>query len=394
MLESNLSRFMLPSDLKLLSIKKFKEGYLWELQKARSPFEVCPKCGLKATIRAGKRTCVVKDEPIRGKSLWLKIHKHRYLCKSCKKTFTEPVSLVWPKRRTTNRMRKSVAKACQVYSCLDRVKKDFGVSSGFIYKIYYEQLEIKLRESNNKVWPEVVGLDEHFFQRVKGVTDFVTMITDLKKRKIFELAHGKNVNSLQEQLSSIPGRENVKLVVMDMSSTYKSFAKKMFPNARIIADKFHCLRLLHPAIMKAGKQIHGHRQELKIRRKLLMNRMRLDYFVRADIDHYLQTYPELNELYRWKEKLFEFYRINGFERAIKAFRKLLDQMLLSKNEAVQKLYRCLKRWRNEVLHYFDTGYTNAFTETMNRLGKLVQRRACGYKSFRNYRLRVLSMRNF
>ncbi|MBY0555409.1 transposase [bacterium] len=35
-------------------------------------------------------------------------------------------------------------------------------------------------------------------------------------------------------------------------------------------------------------------------------------------------------------------------------------------------------------------YTNAFTERMNGTGKLVQRRAFGYKNFRNYRLRTLS----
>ena len=37
-----------------------------------------------------------------------------------------------------------------------------------------------------------------------------------------------------------------------------------------------------------------------------------------------------------------------------------------------------------------TGLTNAFTEQTNNRGKLVQKRAYGYKSFRNYRLRLLS----
>jgi transposase len=111
-----------------------------------------------------------------------------------------------------------------------------------------------------------------------------------------------------------------------MSSTYKSFARKFFPNAKLVADKFHVMRLFTPHIMKRGKDIHGHRQELQIRRKLLWNRQKLDYFIRSDIDRYLKNHDHLNELYRWKEKLYEFYRIKGYDRAVHAFNKLLLEM--------------------------------------------------------------------
>ena len=65
-------------------------------------------------------------------------------------------------------------------------------------------------------------------------------------------------------------------------------------------------------------------------------------------------------------------------------------MSQSSLEEIQKLLRTFKRWRHEIVRYFENGYTNAFTERMNGTGKLVQRRAFGYKSFRNYRLRTLS----
>ncbi len=48
------------------------------------------------------------------------------------------------------------------------------------------------------------------------------------------------------------------------------------------------------------------------------------------------------------------------------------------------------RWRHEVLGYFACRLTNARTEGFNGKAKLVIRRAYGYKSFRNYRLRLLS----
>jgi transposase len=118
--------------------------------------------------------------------------------------------------------------------------------------------------------------------------------------------------------------------------------------------------------------------------------MKLDYFVRLEIDQYLKDHDRLNELYRFKEKIYEFYRIKGYSRAAQAFTKLTEAMSKSSLEPIQKLLRTFKRWRNEILRYFACGYTNAFTERMNGTGKLVQRRAFGYKNFKNYRLRVLS----
>jgi len=391
MLTGHLKTFLLGNHFNLLSQRSHKGGFLWEVELKRSQV-ICKHCGSDQTVRAGRCSSVVREEPVRQVVLRLKIHKHRIYCKICKKTFTESAPGVYPKRRSTQRFRKSVAQACGRMSDLSTVSRFHSVSHGFAYQVYYEQVELKLREQRNKLqWPEVLGIDEHFFRRVRGKgTEFVTMLTDVKNRRVFEMAHGKDNQSLMDQLKEIPGRENVRVVVMDMSGSYRSFVKKFFPNAVIVADKFHVLRLLNPYIMKAGKEIHGHRQELSTRRKLLCSRINLDYFVRTEIDNYLKNHDKLDELYRWKEKLFEFYRIKGFMRAVRAMNKMLERMKLSTCEEVQRLRRTLVRWKSEVLGYFKNGYTNGFTERMNGTGKLVQRRAFGYKSFRNYRLRTLS----
>jgi len=36
----------------------------------------------------------------------------------------------------------------------------------------------------------------------------------------------------------------VRWVTLDMSDSYRNFAKNFFPNAHLVADKFHVLRLL------------------------------------------------------------------------------------------------------------------------------------------------------
>src|SRR5690606_17258188 len=136
--------------------------------------------------------------------------------------------------------RQFIAQSCGRMTDLATVSRFYNVSHGFAYQVYYEQVETKLREYQSaQRWPEVLGIDEHFFRRKNRSSHFVTMLTDLKKRRVFEIAQGKDHKNLMEQLSHLPGRNQVKVVVMDMSSTYKSFAKKLFPNAVIVADKFH-----------------------------------------------------------------------------------------------------------------------------------------------------------
>lgn len=391
MLGTHINSFLIGNHLKILSMRIYKTGHLWEVEKVKTD-QPCLRCGSVRTVRAGKCTSTVREEPVRAKEVWLKIHKHRIYCKDCKKTFAEPVPGIWPRRRSTQRFRKCVAQSCGRMNDLSTVSRVYNVSHGFTYQVYYEQTEIKLREQKSRLkWPAVLGIDEHFFRRKNRITEFVTMLTDLKSKKVFEMVHGKDHQSLLRQLEDIPGRENVKIVVIDMSSSYRSFVKKFFPNAVIVADKFHVLRLITPQIMKAGKDIHGHRQELSTRRKLLCNRKNLDYFVRVEIDRYLKNHSKLDELYRWKEKIYEFYRIKGFARAHIAFNKLINEMARSSLEEIQRLLRTFKRWKHEIIRYFENGYTNGFTERMNGTGKLVQRRAFGYKSFRNYRLRTLSV---
>ena len=43
---------------------------------------------------------------------------------------------------------------------------------------------------------------------------------------------------------SYKGREKVKVVCMDLSSGYRSIVRRCFPNAKIVADRFHVIRLV------------------------------------------------------------------------------------------------------------------------------------------------------
>ena len=332
----------------------------------------------------------MKDAPVRGQAIILRLKKRRFFCKPCRKPFTEPVQGIGKRHRTTSRYRREVLWAAENFSDLKRVRKSYRCSSGFIYKALFEQLKIRTKAKINYPWPEKIGIDEHFFTRRRGRAEFVTVFTDHKNKRLREVAFGKTKDELKYQLQDIEGRENVKHVTLDMSDSYRSFVKEFFPNAEMIADKFHVLRLLTPAINKARVQITGDKRKLPLRWLLLSPLYKIKYFERSAIDQWLKDYPELRELYWAREMLFTFYRTKGKDRAKRALTRLTDHLARSKTKSIQRLRRTLVSWRKEIVNYFETRLTNARTEGFNNVAKLVQKRAYGYKSFENYRLRLLN----
>ena len=65
--------------------------------------------------------------------------------------------------------------------------------------------------------------------------------------------------------SSYSWTENVTNVVIDLTDGYKKFAQSFFYNANIVADKFHVLRLINPALNKYRKEVTGDKRKNPIR---------------------------------------------------------------------------------------------------------------------------------
>ncbi len=355
----------------------------------RSAMEVCPRCANPSRSTYDHRTVSLHDAPVRGLNVRLEVKKRRFFCRPCQLPFTEPIQGVRKGYRTTERFRRSLLWACENFSDLSAVRRAYRCSSGYVYRALYHQLELERRKHTHP-WPRVVGIDEHFFRRERRFRQFVSMIVDYRNSRLMELVEGKTSAELQAALAYIPGRENVEHVVLDLCDPFKNFARAFFPKASLVADKFHVLRLLSPAINRRRREITGDRHSAVLRGLLLRNRRRLKQSQRWALDRWLDQHPELRELYACKEALHALYRVRGHKRAATALTRLTDAMALSKLPEVRTLRGTLVRWRAEILAYFETGFTNGRVEGLNLKAKLVKRRAYGYRSFKNYRLRLLN----
>lgn len=388
---SRLTRFVLLPELEFLELCSEGGRYAILESYKKSDFEVCPRCAACSSSIYDHRVVTVKDAPIREKNVRLKIRKRRFWCKPCKKPFTEPVPGISKGKRHTARFRRELLWRCENFSDLKKVRRTMDCSSGFMYKALYEELALKRREKTYP-WPSRIGIDEHSFQRDKetGRTKFVSFIIDHKNKKAFEAVDGRSVGELESSLKHIPGRENVEIATMDLCEVYRQYIKRNFINAKIIADKFHVVRLLNPAINRYRKEITGDKRKLPVRRLLLRNGSKVSFHVRAALWKWLDQHPDLKELYMYKEEIHRLYRNTSYNRARESMIKLIDRMGSSRLPEVQTLRKTLRSWFNEILNYFKWRLTNARVEGYNNVAKLIKKRAYGYRSFENYRLRLLN----
>jgi transposase len=381
---------MLPH-LKLINVEKISNKTLHFHCIKKTEWEVCRKCPTKSYKVHDHRTVTIRDRKFALKNIRLIIKKRRFRCPKCKSVFTESIDGIRTGHRTSEKYRNQLLYDYKNFNTTKAVASVARCSDTLVAKVVNERLELELRKSKNTPWGTSVLIDEHAFTRdpKTGRKTFVTSFVDNNRKCLRELAPSRFHDEMAASIDHIPGRENVTHAVIDMTGTYKNFIESYFPNAKIIVDKFHVIKLIHPAIKKYRKEATGDVRSNPIRHLLLKNRKRLQPYQKRAVTTFCQQNLNVNEVYRFKERITNFYNIKGFNQASRVLTKITDDMARSHLREIRTLRRTLMKWRAEILRYFKTGLTNGRIEGFNRKCKLIQRTSYGLKSFENYRLRAL-----
>jgi len=243
---------------------------------------------------------------------------------------------------------------------------------------------------SNRPCPRVLGIDEHFFTRKRG---YATTLVDLKNHEVFDVVLGRSKASLDAYLKRLTGRDQVQVIVVDLSETYRSIARQYFPNATIVADRFHVVRLVNQHFLKVWQQ---HDPEGRKNRGLLSlmrrHQWRLSDEQRINLDRYLEDYPVLKVIYAAKQKLNHLLLLKTLnrktaKRKLPGFLKLIEQLSES---PLNKLANTLTSWLEPIVAMWRFSKSNGITEGFHTKMEMMTRRAYGFRNFENYRLRVLT----
>ncbi len=221
-------------------------------------------------------------------------------------------------------------------------------------------------------------------------------LSDLKYRRIFDIVPGRSESELAGFLSKLQGREKVRVVCIDLSSSYRRLVRRYFPNAKIVADRFHVVRLITHHFLELARQIaptiKGHRGFLSAFRK---RPDRLTAKEQLRLQKLFEAYPSLRSLYEKMQALRTLMNRKHLTRRqcwqpARELVAFIEELKNSSFAPLISLAQTLETWSEPLAAMWRFTRNNGITEGFHRKMKLIQRRAYGFKNFFNYRLRVIA----
>lgn len=328
---------------------------------------------------------------IRVMEIWLKSHK--FVCLVCRRHFNLRIPGILPRRRATENFRMEVYERHHGGVSQRLLSKTHRIGEATVERWYRDFVCKRVEELSNRHSPRVLGIDEHFFTRKHG---YATTLVDLANHKVHDVILGRSELSLQRPLERIPERYRTRAVVMDLSETYRAICKKQFPQAAIIADRFHVIRLVNQHFLKAWQQLdpvgRKNRGLLSLMRRHESN---LSTEQRLKLKSYLARDVVLAEIYDFKQRLCELLLTKAQNKTmlrpkIFSLLEMITQLKATSLESLQTLGQTLERWQEEIGRMMRFSKSNGITEGFHTKMEMLSRRAFGFRNFQNYRLRVLA----
>ena len=272
-----------------------------------------------------------------------------------------------------------------------RLGRRQGIGATTVERYFRRGLQRQFGEWHAPRCPQILGIDEHFFTRRKG---FATTLCDLKNHTIYDVVLGRSELALQAYLERLEGKSEVRLVGMDLASVYRSLVKKHFPAARIVADRFHVIRLINQHFLHCWREIDPvgskNRGLLSLMRRHRAN-LKAEQWQR--LLAYFQQHPALEVIYGFKQSLCRLLLKKHRNRqqcetlAPRLLRPIYDLRQVGLTHLVQ-LGDTLHAWREEIAAMWRFTRNNGITEGFHNKMELINRQAYGFRNFENYRQRV------
>lgn len=355
---------------------------------------VCPRCGsrhlrLKDTKRRKIKGITHGEVPT-----ILQIAVPKYRCVTCGRTFMQEIAGVRPYSRTSQPLKEEVFGKHIRGVSQTQLARDLQIGAASCERHVQEMFSLKYRERMNAPCPVYLGIDEHHFGRNQR---FATTLCDLRRHKIYDILPGRAEGSLARQLFDIKDKQKVRVVVMDLSSSYRSLVQKHFSHALIVSDRFHVVRLVLQSFAAICQRIDpALKWQRGLPKLLVKNADNLTSEQQARRDAYFRKQPAIKNLYLFKEELKAFLMTKNKSRKrlkkegiIETFLRFMEQLENAGFDIMKTLGKTLRSWSAEILRMFTVPFSNGVTEGFHRKMKLIQRRAYGFRNFENYRLRVI-----
>jgi len=352
---------------------------------------VCPHCAMCCSQAKESRTRSIRDLPILERPVMLWLHLRRFACRACphrpwetSTTFGEQVK--WTER-LYHQVREEFLRGCPSRELARR----YGLSERTVFRWTFE----RSRGGRPRKLGRAIGSDE--YARRKGHR-YNTLIVDVEKGQPIATFKGRRAEDVIAWFHSRPQdeRDQVEVVVLDMSKTYYAAIQEVFGDRVHVIDRFQVVKqavdALDEVLRSIQKQLDNDDAKAlkKLRKRWLKSADQLNVDELIARYEWRRRFPQLRETIDWVQGLRTWFERKYEKPAREALVRLIERARQSVQEPLQRIAGTLDRWFEPIVRYIRHRYSNGMTEGFNNKIKLIQRMAYGLRNEHNRQKRILA----
>lgn len=356
----------------------------------------CSCCGSRDVIRRGSQNRWIRNVPFGTHLTWIIVDLPRVECRECQAVRQIEIGFAEPRRGYSKALARYILDLAPHMTIKD-IADHLTIGWDTVKEIVKADLAKRyarppLAEVRQLAIDEIaVGHGHRYF----------TIVLDLESGRVLFVGNGKGNEALLPFWRRLKrSRARIRAVAIDMSPAYESAVATHLPDAQIVFDRFHIVKLLNDKLTELRRQLYRqateglHRQVLKGTRWLLLKHpenLDLKRNERARLEEALQLNESLSIAYYLKEDLRQFWNQPSKRQARVFLQSWYLQALASGIRVIQQFARTLLAHAHGILAWYDYPISTGPLEGTNNKIKTMQRQHYGLRDQEFFRLKIYAL---
>lgn len=356
----------------------------------------CAACGSAKIVLRGHQDRLFRHVPIGTKQVWIQFPVPRVECRDCGKVRQVKVSFADPRRRYTRGFVRYVLELSP-HMTIKHVARHLGASWDTIKEIQKTHLERHYARPPLKHLRKI-AIDE--ISTRKGHV-YLTVVLDLESGAVVFVGDGKGADALLPFWKRLrASHARVQAVAIDMSPAYIQAVQKHLPDADLVFDRFHLVKLLNDKLSQLRRDLYREAQGqlqkdvLKGTRWLLLKHpQNLDESrdEKVRLEEALHLNASLAAAYYLKEDLRQLWEQPHKTAAKKFVNSWYERAMSSGIRAMQQFARTLAGGLLGILNWFRHHISTGPLEGTNNKIKTMKRQAYGFRDQEFFKLKIYAL---
>lgn len=380
-----------------IHVKAWDENRQFKL-KAQPPVGelACPGCGSRNVIRRGTVNRKVYAPPFGNRRTVVFLETPRLQCHDCRCVKTRPLPKVVPGTNHTKSFARMVVDLRKMMTIQD-IARYLGVSQQMVRDIDKRYLKSHFSKPKLKHL-KLLAIDE--ISTRKGYK-YVTIVMDLESGAIVFVGQGKGKKALKPFWKRLKASHaKIEAVATDMSSAYYAAVQKNLPDATLVFDRFHIVKLMNEKLSQLRRDLQReaeeklHKHVLKGTRWLLLKspeNLNDDYDERERLKQALELNQSLATAYYLKEDLRQIWEQSSSFTASRFLTDWCRRARASGIKLLQTMANTLEGFRTGILAWYSYRISTSPLEGLNNKIKTIKRQAYGYRDQEYFQLKLYAL---